>query len=180
MIARAERLILPGIGAFDRGMKNLHEHGLVEPLRRRVLEEGAPLLGLCLGAQLLTRASVEGQQAGLGWVEAETVPLAQGFEEVCGRLKVPHVGWNFTYRGREHPLLEGLEEPARFYFVHSFKLLCDDPADVLLRTRYGEVVFTSGFARGNVVGVQFHPEKSHRYGKTLLANFAGWTPGEAA
>jgi glutamine amidotransferase len=177
-IGDADRLVIPGVGAFDSGMKRLEP--LREVLDRQVLRERVPTLGMCLGAQLMTRRSAEGQREGLGWIQADTVHLRTNFEESAEGTRFPHMGWNFVYPAREHPLLVGVPEPLRYYFAHTYKLLCEDPSDVLARTRYGEVVFTSGFAHQNLIGVQFHPEKSHRYGMALLANFAAWTPDSIA
>lgn len=166
-IAAAERLILPGVGAFDHGMRRLGELGLIDPLERRVRVEGVPLLGICLGMQLLTRRSAEGQTAGLGWIEADTV----AFRFPGGEPKVPHMGWNFVQpRGAGAGLLRGLEDEARFYFVHSYYVAPDDPANTLGVTQHG-LPFASMVGEGQVYGVQFHPEKSHRFGRTLLENF---------
>lgn len=167
-IERAERLILPGVGAFDEGMQNLHASGLLPLLQRRVVEEGTPVLGICLGMQLMTRSSEEGSAAGLGWVPAKTVRFRAPENP---SLKVPHMGWNHARVIRANSLFDGLEEDARFYFVHSYHVVCDDPAEVLATTSYG-VEFPSAFGAGNVFGVQFHPEKSHRFGMRLLSNFA--------
>jgi len=164
-IARADKLILPGIGAFDNGMKQLHTLDLVEPLRRRVIEEGAPLLGICLGMQLLTQGSEEGRMGGLGWVDADAVK----FDPRTG-IRVPHMGWNVISPKRESRLFRELPENSRFYFVHSFYVRSRKSADVLASTTYGSE-FTSVFEHGNILGVQFHPEKSHRFGMQLLRNF---------
>jgi glutamine amidotransferase len=166
-IASAVKLVLPGVGAFDAGMESLERTGLIQLLTRRVLEDGIPSLGICLGMQLMTRRSAEGRRCGLGWLDAE----ALRFEPVDGTLKVPHMGWNRVAPPRPSPLTEDLPEEPRFYFVHSYFVRCNDPADVLLTTPYGSS-FHSGFQRGNVFGVQFHPEKSHKFGMALLRNFA--------
>jgi len=164
-IARAERLILPGVGAFDVGMANLHQRGLVAALEQRVLRDGAPLLGICLGMQLLTRSSDEGRSPGLGWIHAETVRFR--FPTEAG-LRVPHMGWNAAAFTGAQPLARRLAADSwRFYFVHSYFVTCRDPADALCTTTYGQP-FTSGVGRGGITGVQFHPEKSHRYGMRLL------------
>lgn len=169
-IARAGKLILPGVGKFDYGMTELRTRGMIEVLNRRVLEDGTPLLGICLGAQLLTRSSEEGELPGLGWIKGRTKRFdATKFD--LASLRVPHMGWadtNFS----DHPIAAGLNE-ARFYFVHSYHLETDEPQDVLCTTHYG-YDFVAGVAHDNVVGVQFHPEKSHRFGMRVLQNFAGW------
>ncbi len=168
-IAAARKLILPGVGAFDAGMDNLERSGLIPVLNERVVQARVPTLGICLGMQLMTRGSDEGRRKGLGWVDAE----ALRFRPADAALKVPHMGWNRVMPVRPSPLTEGLPHEPRFYFVHSYYVHCHDDADVLLSTPYGEV-FHSAFRHGNVVGVQFHPEKSHKFGMALLRNFAEW------
>lgn len=167
LIAAADKLVLPGVGAFDAGMDNLERSGLVPLLNRRVLEDRVPTLGICLGMQLMTRSSEEGTRAGLGWIDAE----ALRFRPADAALKVPHMGWNRVMPARPSPLTDELPDEPRFYFVHSFYVRCHDRADVLLTTPFGEP-FASAFQRGNVWGVQFHPEKSHKFGMALLRNFA--------
>jgi imidazole glycerol-phosphate synthase subunit HisH len=168
-VSAASRLILPGVGAFDAGMRNLRERGLVPALTRRVIEEGTPILGVCLGLQLFTEGSEEGGEPGLGWLEARTVRFRR--EDLGPELRVPHMGWNQVRPTRSHPLLQTLPSDARFYFVHSYHLECAAPGDVLATTRHG-YDFASIVARGNLMGTQFHPEKSHRYGMALLKCFA--------
>ena len=167
-IARAEKLILPGVGAFDHGMAALSERGLAEALKKRVACASVPLLGICLGMQLLGNSSEEGSLAGLGLIDGRCARFRFGDERP---LKVPHMGWNVLAPKRASPLFKGLEENARFYFVHSYHLVCADASDVLATAHYG-IEFTAVVQRGNVWGVQFHPEKSHRFGMTLLRNFA--------
>ena len=169
VIEAADQLILPGVGAFDQGMHNLGERGLTPLLGRKVLEEKTPILGVCLGMQLFAKASEEGRCPGLGWLDATAVRFRPEASE--GKLKVPHMGWNTLEPQRPHPLLEGLEAQARFYFVHSFHLVCTHPSLVLTRTSYG-LPFVSSIAQDNILGVQFHPEKSHRFGMQLYRNFA--------
>jgi glutamine amidotransferase len=161
---RVTKMILPGIGAFDNGIAALRGLGLDEPIRARVAQ-GTPILGVCLGMQLLGRASAEGALPGLGLIDAACRRLPSD------TLRVPHMGWNTVSQHRANPILDGLEEGARFYFVHSYHVVCADPGDVLATTDYGGP-FTSMVHRDHVWGAQFHPEKSHRYGMTLLANFA--------
>lgn len=168
-IAGARRLILPGVGAFGQGMANLRERGLIDALHRKVVEEGTPILGICLGMQLFGRHSEEGDADGLGWIEARTVRFA--FEGMAP-LPVPHMGWNTVDVKKPHPTFAAADERTRFYFVHSYHFRCDDPSDVLTTTRYG-IEFVSAVARDNICGVQFHPEKSHRFGMRLLAGFFG-------
>ena len=168
-LRRAERIILPGVGSFDAGMENLEQRGFVEVLDERVRGAGVPVLGICLGMQLLTRSSEEGRRAGLGWLAADTVRF--DFSALDSRPRVPHMGWNTIDPRREHELFAGLEAPPRFYFVHSYHVVCEDPTDVLATCRHG-YEFTCVVGRSNVFGTQFHPEKSHRFGLRLLENFS--------
>lgn len=167
LIAAADKLLLPGVGAFDAGMENLQRSGLIPLLNKRVLEDRIPALGICLGMQLMTGGSAEGKCCGLGWIDAEAVR----FEFADAALKVPHMGWNRVIPTRSSPLTDNLPEDPRFYFVHSYYVRCHNADDVLLTTPYGDS-FHSAFQRANVFGVQFHPEKSHKFGMTLLRNFA--------
>jgi glutamine amidotransferase len=164
-IARATKIVLPGVGAFDNGMSNLSELGLVDVLNHKVLDAGVPTLGICLGAQLMTRGSEEGSHAGLGWIEAVTVR----FRPEAGR-KVPHMGWCNVRFAKASPLFDSTDTP-RFYFVHSYHFDCRRPQDVLATATYG-YEFPAAFSRGNIVGMQFHPEKSHRFGLDVLKRFA--------
>lgn len=165
-IEDASRIILPGVGAFDGAMARINESGLREVLDRKALVERVPLLGICLGMQLLTRGSEEGVLPGLGWIPAAThrFPSRDG-------LKVPHMGWNLVRSGTPSPLTLDFADETRFYFVHSYYVAADDPQHSILRTTYG-VEFDSALQRGNIYGAQFHPEKSHRFGMRLLKNFA--------
>ncbi|MHA6643014.1 imidazole glycerol phosphate synthase subunit HisH [Mesorhizobium sp. A623] len=167
LIEKADRIILPGNGHFDTCMKNLRATGLVPLLERKVLQEGTPLLGICVGAQVLGTSSEEGDEPGLGWLDmtVRRFPRRQG-------LRVPHMGWSEVSRPMpDHALVQGLDEDARFYFVHSYYLDPSETLGVLLQADYGGP-FAAGVVHENIAGVQFHPEKSHRFGKTLLANFA--------
>lgn len=164
-LERAEKLILPGVGSFDDAMTRLRESGLAPLLERRALEEGVPLLGICLGMQMLGRGSEEGELPGLGWIDAESVRLDPG------GLNVPHIGWNAIAPENGSRLFAGIEPEDRFYFLHSFEIRCRDAEDVAARSEYGSE-FTCAVRRGNLHGVQFHPEKSHGAGARLLANFA--------
>ncbi len=162
----AERLVLPGVGAFDAAMQRINGSGLREALEHKARVDKVPLLGICLGMQLLTRGSEEGTEPGLGWIGATT----RRFPPLPG-LKVPHMGWNLVQPTRPHPLTDALPPEPRFYFVHSYHVQVDDPADSLLRAHYG-IDFDAAIGHGNIVGAQFHPEKSHRFGMALLGNFA--------
>jgi glutamine amidotransferase len=169
VIHASDRLILPGVGAFDAGMESIQQSGLRDVLEEAVLHSGKPVLGICLGMQLLTKGSEEGRLAGLGWIDAETVRFNPTGEHA--ELRVPHMGWNEVHPGRHHALMEGLPNPSRFYFVHSYHVRCHSAEDQLLSCRYG-IDFTCAVQHGNIMGVQFHPEKSHRFGMQLLKNFA--------
>ena len=169
-IENAEKLLLPGVGSFDHGVSALLEQGLVEPIIERA-RSGIPLLGICLGMQLLGKGSAEGELDGLGLIDAycERIPSVDE-----SRIRVPHMGWNTISARREDQMLTDLPDSTRFYFVHSYHFVCANAADVLATSSHG-VSFTSMTRRGNVIGAQFHPEKSHKYGMQILKNFAGLT-----
>ena len=167
-IAAAEKLILPGVGAFEMGMNYIREKGLLDVMNQRVLEDKIPVLGICLGMQLLSRHSEEGDAEGLGWIEGDTIKF--DFEP-SKNLKIPHMGWSEISQEHSSQLMHEMYEDPRFYFVHSYHVVCDDPEDVLLSVDYGMKV-TCGVEKGNIMGVQFHPEKSHKFGMKLLSNFA--------
>lgn len=171
----AGRIILPGVGAFDSGMQNLDQRGLTEALRRAAVERRIPLLGICLGMQLMAKASSEGKRAGLGWIDAEVRHFTEISAGPVEGLKFPHIGWNFVETQHPHPVLAGLDQPPRFYFVHSYCVVCRED-EQLGRSRYGPITFTAMLASGNLLGAQFHPEKSHRFGMRLIGNFAAWRP----
>jgi glutamine amidotransferase len=163
----ANKLVLPGVGHFDRAMANLTATGLVDELKELVQIRGMPLLGICLGMQLLCRSSEEGTKEGLGLVNARCRRFEFSGDR---RLKVPHMGWRDLEIARPSSFFSGLDEASRFYFVHSYFVDCADESDVLARATYGHP-FVAAFERGNVRGVQFHPEKSHRFGIRLFQNF---------
>jgi imidazole glycerol-phosphate synthase subunit HisH len=166
-IEKATKLILPGVGAFDTGMRNLMELDLVDILNKRVKVDRIPVLGICLGMQLLSNGSEEGSLPGLGWVDAETIRFR--FKDTI-EYKIPHMGWNFIKQHKDSRLFENMYPDARFYFVHSYYFRANMEKDILLSTNY-EIEFTSAIENGNILGVQFHPEKSHKFGMTLLKNF---------
>lgn len=173
-IAKSDKLVLPGVGAFDRGMANLRSYGLLPILHDKVRNQRSMVLGICLGMQLLTSKSEEGREPGLGWIAGEAVRFRPGMSDSSqrGALPVPHMGWNETIvQNTESALFEGLGPSPRFYFVHSYYVRVDDPATTVARAHYG-VDFTCALQQDNIFGVQFHPEKSHRFGMRLLANFA--------
>lgn len=166
-IRRADKIVLPGNGAFDACMQGLRATGLVPLLEERVLQQKTPLLGICVGAQILGHGSEEGSEAGLGWVDMQV----RRFPNLPGLL-VPHMGWSPVERANAAaPILQSLDPKARFYFVHSYYMQVACAQEVLLTAHYG-LDFAAAVQVGNITGVQFHPEKSHRYGKQLLGQFA--------
>jgi imidazole glycerol-phosphate synthase subunit HisH len=165
-LERASKILLPGVGAFDSAMQRINAGGLREVLERKALRERVPVMGICLGMQLLTRASEEGSLPGLGWIPAVT----RRFPDLPG-LKVPHMGWNLVCVARDCPLTEGISTDTRYYFVHSYYVHADDRQDCVLTAHYG-VTFDAVIAHDNLYGAQFHPEKSHRFGMGFLRNFA--------
>lgn len=167
-IATAQKIILPGVGAFDRGMSALAERGLLPVLHAKALQERVPVLGICLGMQLLTEGSDEGRLAGLGWVQGRSIRFRP--DAANSRLKVPHMGWNTVAPRRRDSLFADLDPDHGFYFVHSFYVHCTNDDDVLATTVYGNR-FASAVQHQNVLGTQFHPEKSHRHGLRLLQKF---------
>jgi glutamine amidotransferase len=167
-ISRASKLILPGVGHFGFGMESLHRLGLVEVLNERVLDAHVPILGICLGAQLLGRTSEEGDCSGLNWVPMDIVRFDHS--RMQRGQKVPHMGWTDTSH-KGCGLFRGMSGSPRFYYVHSYHFRCEDQSIVMCTAEHG-YRFASGIACGNILGVQFHPEKSHLYGLHLLRNFA--------
>lgn len=166
-ISAAEKLILPGVGSFDAGMDNLNRSGIASILRKKTVEDKTPLLGICLGMQLLADKSEEGISGGLGLVAGQVKRFV--FEPSSG-LKIPHMGWNAVKTQNESRLFSGFGSEARFYFVHSYHFVCQDSKDIAATTDYGGE-FISAVEKGNILGVQFHPEKSHRFGMALMKNF---------
>lgn len=169
VILKADKLILPGVGAFDNGMRNLRRLGIIDVLEQKVFRERTCILGICLGAQLMTQSSDEGQEPGLGWIKARTVRFFS--QEGVAGYRVPHMGWNEVILRKKSPLFRWVPEKPRFYFAHSYHFLCENAEDVLAETKYG-YRFSSVFVSGNCFGVQFHPEKSHKYGMALLRSFS--------
>ncbi|MEO6988191.1 MAG: imidazole glycerol phosphate synthase subunit HisH [Aquihabitans sp.] len=168
-LTSAQRVILPGVGAFDEAMIRLRDRGFVDSLNAVVVAGRTPILGICLGMQLLAERSGEGVEPGLGWIRGSVDRLSA--EAANGPRKVPHMGWSKVRSSKEHPLLGSLDDQSRFYFVHSYALCPADDADALLVARYGGTPFVAAVARGPVMGVQFHPEKSHRHGMGLMKSF---------
>jgi glutamine amidotransferase len=173
VVARADRIVLPGVGAFADCMAGLSAvPGMVDILNERVIGKGVPFLGVCVGMQLMADVGREfGDHRGLGWIGGEVVRMTPSDPA----LKIPQIGWNELTFMRAHPVTEGLPAHAHAYFVHSYALSCAREGDVLARTDYGGPV-TAAIARDNLIGVQFHPEKSQAVGLTLLGNFLAWCP----
>ncbi len=173
-INRAERLVLPGVGSFDNGMTNIRERGLLDILTTKVVENRTPLLGICLGMQLLTHRSEEGSLPGLGCIDAEAIRFA--FPASSQQLKIPHMGWNSVEQVNVDCLFKGMPvADLRFYFVHSYHVVCRSDQHVIARAQYG-IPFCAAVRDRNIMGVQFHPEKSHRFGMKLLRNFIEFKP----
>lgn len=166
-LSAATKIVLPGVGSFDNAVQKLQRLGLIEVLRERAAT-GIPFLGICLGMQLLASDSEEGVLPGLSLIPGRVRKFSPDI--LLNGLKIPHMGWNLVRIVKDSRLITGLDDRSRFYFVHSFHYECADAADCLLETHHG-YDFTSGVERGNVMGVQFHPEKSHRYGMQLIKNF---------
>jgi glutamine amidotransferase len=165
-LRRASKILLPGVGSFDHAMNSINESGFREILDHKALVEKVPLLGICLGMQLLTRSSEEGQLGGLGWIPASTKRIPQ-----LPGMKIPHMGWNEVVSSCPSELTRNLPENPRFYFVHSYYVKVDNSNNSILTCNYG-IEFDAAVQCENIFGAQFHPEKSHKYGKKLLENFA--------
>ncbi len=163
----ADKLILPGVGAFDHAMELLDASGMRSPLDELVLQRKVPVLGICVGMQILARSSDEGSAAGLGWIDGSV----KGFKSLGQDLLLPHMGWNDVTPVGHARLFAGLEGDARFYFLHSFYFHCEREQDIAAVSRYG-IDFSCAVHADNIYGVQFHPEKSHHFGAQLLKNFA--------
>jgi len=165
----ADKIILPGVGHFGKAMENLNKRRLADALNEAVLIKKTPVLGICLGMQLMARHSEEGDCPGLGWFNAGVVRFKVLDTQ---HYKVPHMGWNTIEMKKEDPIMKNIPDRSEFYFVHSFHIQCNEQSDILSETQY-EYSFTSAVNRGNIWGVQYHPEKSHDAGEVLLKNFVG-------
>ncbi len=165
----AKKLILPGVGHFDHAMSELIKSGMREKLDELVLEKKIPVIGICVGMQIMGNNSDEGTMQGLGWIDASVKKFDESKINQVTRL--PHMGWNNVYPLRDNLLFKSLEKNAIFYFLHSYFFLCNNNSDILANTEYGGL-FTSAANHENIYGIQFHPEKSHSYGEILLHNFA--------
>ena len=173
----AERIVLPGVGAFADCMKGLSAvPGMVGALREKVLQKGAPFLGICVGMQLLATVGREfGDHAGLGWIAGDVVKITPNSSKGDPALKIPHMGWNALTILQPHPLLNGIADGADVYFVHSYHMRPALPEDLIATTDYGGPL-TAMIGNENVAGTQFHPEKSQAAGLKLLENFLAWRP----
>ena len=169
-IKNASKILLPGVGSFDTAMKKINESDLKEVLNEKALKEQVPVLGICLGMQLLTNSSEEGSLAGLGWIEAQTMSFKDRIDKNC---RVPHMGWNLVNNSNDSLLTKDFDnfDEVIFYFVHSYFVKVKDEKNSILKTNYG-VEFDSAIQKDNIFGAQFHPEKSHKFGMKLFENFA--------
>tara|TARA_B110000908_G_C10197421_1_gene423650 strand:+ start:460 stop:1074 length:615 start_codon:yes stop_codon:yes gene_type:complete len=165
----AKKLILPGVGSFDYAMEQLNASGMREKLDELVLVKKIPVIGICVGMQIMGNRSDEGKLDGLKWIDSEILKFDESLIEQ--RTKLPHMGWNDVAPVRNQPLFIGLEKKAIFYFLHSFYFKCNNPTDTIAVSDYG-LSFSSAVNKDNIYGIQFHPEKSHQYGEKLLQNFA--------
>lgn len=168
-LADAERIILPGVGAFDHAMDLLDASGMRPTLERLVVDEKRPVMGVCVGMQILADGSDEGERTGLGWIPGRVRHFSSAPSNAD--LPMPHMGWNDVYPRAGERLFEGLEADARFYFLHSYYFECPNEDHIAAHSGYG-LEFACAVRNGHVHGVQFHPEKSHHYGARLLKNFA--------
>jgi len=169
-ILKADKLILPGVGSFDAGIKKLQERNLIPLLQKKVCDETTPILGICLGMQLMCASSEEGTLPGLNWL---TDAKVKKFHFPDKNIKVPHMGWNYVQIKNNASLFRSfLSSPPRFYFVHSYYVECKNDSYIAAQTTYGGFSFTSAFQKEHIFGVQFHPEKSHVFGMEILKNFA--------
>lgn len=166
-IMNAETILLPGVGSFDAGMKSLKERDFIGPLNEKATEK-TPILGICLGAQLLMNGSEEGVEKGLGWVPGNVRHFSRLISDKPGPLRIPHMGWSPVKSTND--LFKEMDEDMRFYFVHSYYLTPQSEENILCTAHYGDD-FVAGIQKGNITGVQFHPEKSHQYGMQFFKNY---------
>lgn len=163
------KLILPGVGAFDHAMGQLERSGMRQRLEELVVQNKVPVIGICVGMQMLAHSSEEGKLPGLGWIDASVKKFDES--KINYSTHLPHMGWNDVKAVKESGILKGLENDAMFYFLHSYYFHCNDSLDTIATTNYG-IEFSCAINKNNIYGVQFHPEKSHQYGIRLLKNFA--------
>jgi glutamine amidotransferase len=167
-IRKADKVLLPGVGAFDSAIQRISDLGLKEVLVEKAMVEKVPVLGICLGMQLLTDCSEEGKLPGFGWIKGKTIAFKNHIDP---SFKIPHMGWNSIQIRKENELTKGFEDPIQFYFVHSFFVKAENENDSFMKAEYG-LSFDAAIAKNNIYGAQFHPEKSHKFGKRLLENFS--------
>ena len=171
-LEKATGIILPGVGAFERGMRNLIEYKWIDPLNEATINKKIPTLGICLGMQLMTRSSEESPNIrGLEWFSAETIKFNFHNQK---KIKIPHMGWNTFYPVKDSKLFQNYEEEQRFYFVHSYHVICENKSDISAKTNYGSE-FVSAIEKNNIFGLQPHPEKSHKFGMRLFNDFLNLT-----
>ena len=168
-LCTATKLVLPGVGSFDHAMMLLEKSGMLDPLNRLVVDQHIPVLGVCVGMQIMAERSEEGAACGLGWIKGEVVRI--NTENLMQKPKLPHMGWNSILAKYDHSIFDDVDCEKGFYFLHSYRLSCSDDSNVLATADYGGV-FTAAVKKGNVFGFQFHPEKSHRNGIRIFRNFA--------
>lgn len=164
----ASKIILPGVGAFDHAMTQLNQSGMRDELEKQVLEKKIPVVGICVGMQMLAKSSEEGNMPGLGWIDGDVKIFDAS--KIIYKTRLPHMGWNTFMTVKENPLMSGFNDESRFYFLHSYYFSCNNPADVISTTEYG-ITYASVVNHENIYGIQFHPEKSHSNGIHLLHNF---------
>jgi glutamine amidotransferase len=165
----AEKLILPGVGSFDHALKKLNQSGMREKLEELVLVDKVPVLGICVGMQMMATKSDEGNAEGLNWINAEVLKFDES--TINNDTKIPHMGWNDVIVKKNNKIFLNLEKDSLFYFLHSYYFKCNDEKDTIATSEYGSF-FTAAINNNNIYGIQFHPEKSHHYGEILLENFA--------
>lgn len=171
VIKESKKLILPGVGSFDEGMEQLQKKNLIEVITEEAIK-GKPLLGICLGMQLLGKSSEEGSKKGLSLIPFKSIRFNnKNFPEEFKHLKVPHMGWNIVNVNKLSNITSNIQGSPRYYFVHTYHVVCENNEDILMTCNYG-YNFTAAVQKGNVIGVQFHPEKSHDFGMEILKNFA--------
>jgi glutamine amidotransferase len=167
-ISKAPKILFPGVGAFDTAMQRIQDAGMQEVLNHKALVEKVPILGICLGMQLLTHSSEEGKLPGLGWIDGAAYNFNGAIDE---NLRIPHMGWNVANIEQQNELTKGYDGEIRFYFVHSYYVKVKNPIHSMMQTTYG-LPFDSAIAKDNIFGAQFHPEKSHKFGMKFFENFA--------